>query len=666
MKIHSVRIKNFLTFDEKGIDADGLSDLTYLVGPNGSGKSSFLKAIEYVTFNYNKAYTARNPVLKTYMHNQDTSKRMEITIGATLSDKEKELALTAFLLALEIDSEPNEIQRGQQIDRYRATEIIHRGIKMCSAIFEQLIENGLSYTLSVLPGTHRESYSYVGFETIDGPVYLANGDRLSRNPGPSDMWGSMELASEIYKRLNSRTPEIFLPGPDSPVANDETISEVTKSIDINWILENVTDLAATPRSLYLHAIEFERQNKYWKLLLDIEDLVELEEYVKSGNYATNRLQATLHDILFSMLSSSISYLTDARTKLASMGASHPWFKTNGTQAELTNDLTKSFYEMRNSADVNERKRYKRIQTVMHQLSGVNVDIVVESREISQVDKQSEPKRFTVPALVFDEEKISYPATVAAAGYCELLSVLYAVYGPTGSTILLDEPAMNIHPVKQRELLDAILSLSKEAGNNLIVVTHSPALIRSEYLETSLRFTLDTGKTIKHTLKFGKEVDKLRKLIELDPAILGALFARKVVLVEGGQELLALPEWFRKCKDWLDLDTRGIILLDVHGDTQFPKYAHILETWNVQYRLIGDTKASKELAPFGDLARTILGDDFSDLLKKHYQHEFDKAKKSLGARNDHDPLIARMITRDMPPPKEIQDLWDWLRPFVEEG
>lgn len=665
MKIQSVRIKNFLTFDENGVEINDLSTLTFLVGPNQSGKSSFIKAIEFVSRNYNRDYNAPIYALKSYFHNQDSSREIEISLKVSLNPVERRIVLTALLLALEIDAEPDVLQNKTGKDRKLATETIHEVIRRCSTLFGPLLENDVWLNLKVMPGSQREVYTYIGFTTPSGLLYLADGSRLSMSPGPSNVWGSLDFVNEIYDRLIAKNPDFFSINSDQSEATDEIASEVANSFDIDWFTENLTDVRSVPRSLYLHWIELGRPNKYWKVPLEIEDLLELEEYLTAHNTASNRPQTSLHDIVFSMLDSSVAYLSDERTKLSSMGMSHPWIKSNGEELELTNDLPFNLFKMSNSVDKNSRNRYRRILEVEYKLAGVHADVVLEAKEIRKGNGESETIKIEVPALVFDEESISYPATLAASGHCELLSVLYAVYGPSGTSILLDEPALNLHPVKQRELMDTILALAQEADNNLIIVTHSPALVKKDYIDASLRFTFKNGATVVNRLDLKENAEKLRKLILMDPSVLNALFAKKVLLLEGGQELLALPEWFSKLEDWLDLDVYGIVLLDVHGSGQFGNYAQLLESWDIQFRLIGDSKSTKELKKYGDRARMYPFEDFSHLLKKYYLDDFEKAKKFLNARSEHDPMIARIVARDNAPPDEMKELWEWLRPFVDE-
>ena len=83
MKIKSLRIKNYKTFDEEGIFLT-LTDLATLVGENSTGKSNILEALD-LFFNFSSGKVSRQS-----FHYDENKKEisMEIRFGK-LSDSEK-------------------------------------------------------------------------------------------------------------------------------------------------------------------------------------------------------------------------------------------------------------------------------------------------------------------------------------------------------------------------------------------------------------------------------------------------------------------------------------------------------------------------------------------------------------------------------------------------
>lgn len=83
MKIKSLKIRNFKTFDEEGISLT-MKDLTTLVGENSTGKSNVLEALD-LFFNFSAA-----KVSKESFHHDDNSKEISIEVKfGMLSDPEK-------------------------------------------------------------------------------------------------------------------------------------------------------------------------------------------------------------------------------------------------------------------------------------------------------------------------------------------------------------------------------------------------------------------------------------------------------------------------------------------------------------------------------------------------------------------------------------------------
>jgi len=82
MKLKSVKIANYKSFDDRVADIP-LTDLTAFVGPNNSGKSSVLKALD-LFFNYSKAKV--NP---DCFHNGEVNRTIEITVAFHGLDEEE-------------------------------------------------------------------------------------------------------------------------------------------------------------------------------------------------------------------------------------------------------------------------------------------------------------------------------------------------------------------------------------------------------------------------------------------------------------------------------------------------------------------------------------------------------------------------------------------------
>ena len=153
-----------------------------------------------------------------------------------------------------------------------------------------------------------------------------------------------------------------------------------------------------------------------------------------------------------------------------------------------------------------------------------------------------------PYVVFEESGYSYLIDFAASGYFEVLLVLATTLGLSNSVVLLDEPVLNLHPSKQRELYRFLSDQAGKQGNQLLIVTHSSTFATVDDLSKAIRFDQSAGESRSRRLEAAEPWQSAQTVKELDrmPRLLEALFARAVVLVEGGAEAAALPIWFEKC------------------------------------------------------------------------------------------------------------------------
>jgi len=80
--------------------------------------------------------------------------------------------------------------------------------------------------------------------------------------------------------------------------------------------------------------------------------------------------------------------------------------------------------------------------------------------------------------------------MVGSGIFEVLSILAVVIGSEGKVVLLDEPALHLHPVYQKKLLKVFDELNKNGNNQIIIITHSPYLVDTELLSNTFRFYKD--------------------------------------------------------------------------------------------------------------------------------------------------------------------------------
>jgi predicted ATP-dependent endonuclease of OLD family len=204
-------------------------------------------------------------------------------------------------------------------------------------------------------------------------------------------------------------------------------------------------------------------------------------------------------------------------------------------------------------------------------------------------------------LVTSREDIpnEMPLKFSGAGIAEALYLSALLAGSTGQVILLDEPALNLHPTMQTMLLNELQALAHQPAvkrSQFIINTHTPTLVPPDAIDRVSRFTLQGGHTIRRALKTPQkeqndklkieqinqnDLIKLKRLLRGDLAARAFLFSRAVLLVEGETELGALPIW---CPYLVHQD---IALYALGGKGAFIAPLRLIKTFTIPWAILGD-------------------------------------------------------------------------------
>ena len=189
-----------------------------------------------------------------------------------------------------------------------------------------------------------------------------------------------------------------------------------------------------------------------------------------------------------------------------------------------------------------------------------------------------------------------PVQLHGAGTWEALILAEALAESTDRFVILDEPAVTLHPTWQRVLRTRI----KEAPGQFLEITHSADLVPMEDaadLSRLVRAENETGQTRAHRFDTStltaEEISRITREFALSVDAVSLLFARAVVLVEGETELGALPLWFSRCAQILGHKSPGELDLgfwSVGGDTNFQAYVAVLRALAIPWVLVCDGAA----------------------------------------------------------------------------
>jgi hypothetical protein len=241
-------------------------------------------------------------------------------------------------------------------------------------------------------------------------------------------------------------------------------------------------------------------------------------------------------------------------------------------------------------------QYREVQAIFRDLTEQTFDVVLEAREKGGQSRpeESPSDRFRLSITVGHARR---PIQFGGAGLREALLLSTLLAAPADRVLCFDEPALNLHPTRQRQ----VLSKLHARGGQTILVTHSPYLIpyRDEAdLKRILRFSfrgqstqvarLAPPSTSEDRDQWRKWLKDLRRAIDM-PAM---LFTQGVILVEGETEVGALPIWFEK-SGLGAIEDSNLVVYWVGGKTSFRKYVDFLKAFSVPWVVICDGDAFKD-------------------------------------------------------------------------
>lgn len=174
----------------------------------------------------------------------------------------------------------------------------------------------------------------------------------------------------------------------------------------------------------------------------------------------------------------------------------------------------------------------------------------------------------------------------------------------GLILVIEEPEAHLHPIAQEWVSRKIHELARE-DVQVVVTTHSPAfvsvmglegvaLVRKESGATRVR-QLSTEDLAAYCRGKGAERATAESILPFYAAvateeILSGFFAKKIVLVEGPTEALALPVYLERVG--LNATKEGIAVLAVHGVGNLAKWWRLFSAYGIPTYAIFDNDAEE--------------------------------------------------------------------------
>jgi putative ATP-dependent endonuclease of OLD family len=195
-------------------------------------------------------------------------------------------------------------------------------------------------------------------------------------------------------------------------------------------------------------------------------------------------------------------------------------------------------------------------------------------------------------LVEQLSRVSTAQDVGAGLQSAIVVAIFRTYEEMqkiGAIFAIEEPEAFLHPQKAR-YFSAVLERIANAGNQVFLSTHSPFFVKLHEPQTVaiVRRTEVDGTTVAQTTPIAITPDQkatLRMQTAVNVARAEMLFARRILLVEGDTELVALPFVFQQLG--IDADREGITVVHCDGKEGIPFFAKIATAFDIPFVVLAD-------------------------------------------------------------------------------
>jgi hypothetical protein len=581
MRLNVVRVQNYRSIRDSGeFDVEELK--TILVGPNEAGKSVLLRAIQQIN---------APPEIGGFVPLRDYPRALYNDITTGKIDPAKTPVVTAtFTLA------PDD------------TQVIDDSLAGCQYRFTRYLDNhysdGLVNAAPVPTLSDVESKLKALAAHVDG-----------RFPTPVDGSTSVKPSGSLTEALGGLVATSRLTA-EACAGIRKWLSTVRDLVDQNDYIQTrrllELEQASQTEEKQAHALKilYERRpifvlfNNYFR----VHPLIHLE-------HLATRIENNLLD------NSRYDYGNSCLLKL--LGFSARELSDLGKPREPSQDDLKAFETYRSQLD----KR-------SYQLNAASIHLTTEIKRVWNPDKaKAEADRLQIRAdgqylrvVVEDDLGVEIELDQRSEGFQWLVSFFIVFFSETAgkhanAILLLDEPGLSLHALKQREFRETISRLG--ATNQTLYTTHSPFLVGPDELDIVRVVELterDVGTKV-HTPITSSDPTALLPLQEaLGYELAQSLFAQQRNLVLEG----LTDYWYLEACAALLADASGpklndqIALLPAGSAGKVVYFATILHAHDLKVAALLDTDAAADQAARQDTLVGTLGNKRVLRTKDYYK------------------------------------------------
>lgn len=241
-------------------------------------------------------------------------------------------------------------------------------------------------------------------------------------------------------------------------------------------------------------------------------------------------------------------------------------------------LARILFDIKNTYGYEEHER--RLQEGFSKIfPGVSFDV---RRRPAPRENSTKEKRELPPLVIITEgDGGHYQLEDSASGYFEVLYLLSSIANARDNTLIVDEPALHLHPTKIRELGRALRDMVKNSNNQVVLITHSPYFVDYSLLTEPDQLASSALLYVKKQQNTSQIVHKPADLeVNLKPHLFKPeiFFSRSNIIVEGAADLAVLTA----ISDAYGgiFDKHDIFIVDAWGKGGVKGYLPILKAYQI--------------------------------------------------------------------------------------
>ncbi len=254
------------------------------------------------------------------------------------------------------------------------------------------------------------------------------------------------------------------------------------------------------------------------------------------------------------------------------------YKNGGVVNPLKSKIKESFIRISNTIDYNQVA--KEIKKFKNEYPKEYSDF---SNILEDYFKEVEINEDLFLINIYADKKIRSIKRIGE-GFKRLFVILYYVYHPQYSIILIDEPEVHLHPSIIKKFLWILEE--KKGDKQIFFTTHHPAFVQARNLTNIWRVMRNENSSTAVYGFYKKDVDLNRFVQEINDENSSMLFADKVLLVEGVSDAIFMREMLRRFYK----KEKDIIVIYTGGKGTVDLYSRICDIFYIPYTIMLDNDA----------------------------------------------------------------------------